>query len=179
MRNHGTIIPDALAVVGPPDGLGDGGAHVDDADLLAAVDLVAEGHGVGDDDLGEHAVVEDVDGVAAQDAVRHDGDDFPGAVLFDRGRRLPVDHRVGMVSVSRAPPSFSRGKVKESGSTYARVPQVSAMSSTRMATLSTTSPTSTMRPTTLGRGRSLWIRAKPRSRRSAIAVALCRKKKRS
>lgn len=57
-------------------------------------------------------------------------------------------------------------------SAYARVPQVSAMSSTRMATLSTTSPTSTIRPTTLGRGRSLWIRAKPRSRRSAIDVAL-------
>ncbi len=57
-------------------------------------------------------------------------------------------------------------------SAYARVPQVSAMSSTNMATLSTTSPTSTIRPTTFGRGRSLWMRAKPRSRRSAIDVAL-------
>jgi hypothetical protein len=54
------------------------------------------------------------------------------------------------------------------------VPQVSAMSSTRMATLSSTSPTSTMRETSLGRARSLWMRAKPRSRRSAIDVALQR-----
>lgn len=53
-----------------------------------------------------------------------------------------------------------------------KVPHVSAMSSTRMAMRSWTSPTRTMRETSLGRGRSLWIRAKPTSRRSAREVAL-------
>ena len=37
---------------------------------------------------------------------------------------------------------------------------------------SRTSPTRTMRETSLGRARSLWIRAKARSRRSAMEVAL-------
>jgi hypothetical protein len=54
----------------------------------------------------------------------------------------------------------------------ARVPQVSAMSSTRMQVMSLTEPTRTMRETSLGRARSLWMRAKGRSRRSAIEVAL-------
>lgn len=52
------------------------------------------------------------------------------------------------------------------------VPHVSAMSSTRIAILFSTSPTRTMRETSLGRARSLWMRAKPRSRRSAMDVAL-------
>ena len=55
---------------------------------------------------------------------------------------------------------------------FTSVPQVSAMSSTRIAILFSTSPTSTMRDTSFGRARSLWIRAKPRSRRSAMDVAL-------
>jgi len=55
-----------------------------------------------------------------------------------------------------------------------RVPHVSAMSSTMIATLSLTSPTRTMRETSLGRARSLWMRAKPKSRPSAIDVALLR-----
>ena len=46
------------------------------------------------------------------------------------------------------------------------------MSSTMMATLPLTSPTRTIRLTSLGRERSLWMRAKGRSRRSAIEVAL-------
>lgn len=69
----------------PPDGLGERGAHVNDPQLLAAVDLVAEGHGVGDDDLAQAAVVEDIDGVAAQDAVRNDSDDLACAVVLDSG----------------------------------------------------------------------------------------------
>lgn len=52
------------------------------------------------------------------------------------------------------------------------VPQVSAMSSTRMAVLDATEPTRTMRETSLGRARSLCMRAKFRSRRSAMEVAL-------
>lgn len=66
------------------DGFGEGGGDVDDAQLAAAVDLVAEGDGVGDDDLAEAAVVEDGDGVAAEDAVGDDGDDLAGAVVLDR-----------------------------------------------------------------------------------------------
>lgn len=54
----------------------------------------------------------------------------------------------------------------------ASVPQVSAMSSIRIAILSLTSPTKTMEPTTFGLGRSLWISAKAQPKRSAIAVAL-------
>ena len=55
---------------------------------------------------------------------------------------------------------------------FTRVPQVSAISSTRIAILFWTSPTKTILLTSFGRERSLWIRAKFRSRRSAIAVAL-------
>jgi hypothetical protein len=53
----------------PPDGLGEGAADVDDLQLGAALDLVAEGHGVGDDELGEVALVDGVDGVTAEDGV--------------------------------------------------------------------------------------------------------------
>lgn len=36
-------------------------AHVDDLDLLTAVDLVAKGNRVRDDNLAQHAVVKDID----------------------------------------------------------------------------------------------------------------------
>lgn len=52
------------------------------------------------------------------------------------------------------------------------VPQVSAMSSTKMATRSLTSPTRTMAATSLAFFRSLWISAKSTLRRSAIDVTL-------
>ncbi|GMR44701.1 hypothetical protein PMAYCL1PPCAC_14895 [Pristionchus mayeri] len=52
------------------------------------------------------------------------------------------------------------------------VPQVSAMSSTRMATYKSTFPTSVILSTSLTRLRSLWIRAKSTLRRSAIDVTL-------
>lgn len=52
------------------------------------------------------------------------------------------------------------------------VPQVSAMSSTRMATRSLTSPTRTMRSTSLAFFLSLWMRAKSTFRRSAMDVTL-------
>lgn len=54
------------------------------------------------------------------------------------------------------------------------VPQVSAISSTKMATLSFTSPTSTILSTSLAFFRSLWIRAKSTFSRSAIDVTLTR-----
>ena len=61
--------PDALAVVRPPDGLGDSRAQVNDFELGAALELVTKGYGICDDDLGEAALVKDVDGVAAEDAI--------------------------------------------------------------------------------------------------------------
>lgn len=65
----GEEVGDGFAVVSPADGFGESAADVDDRDLGAAFRLVAEGHGVGDDDAGEGAVVDGVDGLAAEDAV--------------------------------------------------------------------------------------------------------------
>lgn len=73
---------------------------------------------------------------------------------------------VTMAMASRAPCSITTSAALTS------VPQVSAISSTMIATRSRTSPTSTMRETSFGRARSLWISAKPRSSPSAIEVAL-------
>nr|POE46921.1 hypothetical protein CFP56_00253 [Quercus suber] len=77
--------------------------------------------------------------------------------------RMPC---VTMAIASRAPCSMTTSAALTS------VPHVSAMSSTMIAMRSRTSPTSTMRDTSFGRARSLWIRAKPRSSPSAIDVAL-------
>lgn len=52
------------------------------------------------------------------------------------------------------------------------VPHVSAISSTRMAVRSRTSPTSTIEATSLAFLRSLWMRAKSTFKRSAIEVTL-------
>lgn len=54
------------------------------------------------------------------------------------------------------------------------VPQVSAMSSTRIATRSVTSPTRTIRSTSFAFFLSLWIRAKSTFNLSAIEVTLQR-----
>lgn len=53
-----------------------------------------------------------------------------------------------------------------------RVPHVSAISSTRIHVFPRTSPTRTMRETSLARLRSLWIKANSMSSLSAMAVAL-------
>lgn len=158
-------IPHALSVVSSPDRLRYRGAHVNHPQLLTPVDLVAQGHGIRDHDLAQTTVVKSGDSVAAQNAVGNDGNDLLGAVGLDCGGCLAVERNDISIGAIVCYASSGTG-------TYAKVPQVSAMSSTRMATLSTTSPTSTILPTTLGRGRSLWISAKPRSRRSAIDVAL-------
>ena len=55
---------------------------------------------------------------------------------------------------------------------FAKVPHVSAISSTRIQVLFTTFPTSTILETSFGRARSLWMMANWRSRRSAIEAAL-------
>lgn len=86
---HGNVVEevaDALAVVGAADGLAKDLADVDDAQLGAALDLVAEGHGVGHDDAGQAAVVERLDGVAAEDAVGDDGDDWDTSEHKERYR---------------------------------------------------------------------------------------------
>lgn len=77
--------------------------------------------------------------------------------------RIPC---VTMASASLAPSEISTSAALTS------VPQVSAMSSTKIAVLPRTSPTSTIRETSLGRVRSLWMRANPRFKPSAIEVAL-------
>ena len=56
------------------------------------------------------------------------------------------------------------------------VPQVSAISSTKMATRSLTSPTRTMRSTSLAFFLSLWMRAKSTFSRSAMDVTLRERK---
>lgn len=58
-------VPDTLSVVSSSDSFGYRRAHVDDPELLAPLDLVAEGHGIRDDDLAQTAVVEGGDSVAA------------------------------------------------------------------------------------------------------------------
>lgn len=88
---------------------------------------------------------------------------LPFKVSMAFPERMPC---VTMATTSRAPCAITVSAA------LTKVPHVSAMSSTRIAMRSWTSPTSTMRLTSLGRGRSLWIRAKPRSSLSAIEVAL-------
>jgi len=73
---------------------------------------------------------------------------------------------VTMASTRAAPFSSS------TSAAMPRVPQVSAMSSTRMAVLPATLPTRTMRETSLAFLRSLWMSAKSTSSLSAIDVAL-------
>lgn len=73
---------------------------------------------------------------------------------------------VTMARTSEAPCSA------QSFAAVASVPHVSAMSSTRIAMREDTVPTRTILLISLGRGRSLWIRAKGASRRSAMEVAL-------
>lgn len=67
---HGHVVEevaDALAVVRPPDGLGEGARDVDDAQLGAPVDLVAEGGGVGHHEAAKDGAVDGVDGLAGED----------------------------------------------------------------------------------------------------------------
>lgn len=81
-------VTDTLAVVRPPDRLGQRPADVDDLELGAPVQLVTEGHRVGHDDLRQHALVDVVDGGPAEDSVRHYGNDLPRLVLLDDGGGL-------------------------------------------------------------------------------------------
>ena len=53
----------------PPDGLRKGAANIDDLHLRAALELVAQWHGVRHDQLRQAAVVYRIDGVAAQNTV--------------------------------------------------------------------------------------------------------------
>jgi hypothetical protein len=80
--------PNTLSVVRASNSLRQRRAYVNDAQLTAPIHLVAEWHRVGDDDLAQAAFVEDVDGVAAEYAVRDDSNDLAGAVVFHRLGRL-------------------------------------------------------------------------------------------
>lgn len=79
---------DTLAVVRPADGLGEGRGDINDFQLLALLLLLAQGDGVCDDDPREDAVVEDVDGVAAEDAVGDNGHDLGGSIFREDLRGL-------------------------------------------------------------------------------------------
>lgn len=72
---------DTLAIVRSADGLGEGGRNVNNSQLLALLLLFAQRHRVGDDDPREDAVVENVDGVTAENAVGDNGHDLGGAIL--------------------------------------------------------------------------------------------------
>jgi hypothetical protein len=56
-------VPNALSVVCSPDGLSYCRAHIDNSEFLASIDLVAQWHRIGDDNLAQTTVVQDVDGV--------------------------------------------------------------------------------------------------------------------
>jgi hypothetical protein len=88
-RSVGEEETDTLSVVGSSDGLSEGGADVDDSELLAGLELVLavlarQRYGVSDDDVLEHAVVDVLNGLAAENAVRDDGYDLGGTVGHDR-----------------------------------------------------------------------------------------------
>lgn len=75
-------VANALSVMCSPDGLCQRRADVNDAEFRAAIRLIAKGHSVGDDDVGQTALVERLDGVSGEDAVGDDGNDFSGSVIF-------------------------------------------------------------------------------------------------
>ena len=92
---------------------------------------------------------------------------FSSALFVTLSSAFPL--RIPCVTIAYtcdAPPSARCRAAKHS------VPHVSAMSSTRIATLSFTCPTSTIRETELAFFRSLWNSAKSTPSRSAIDVAL-------
>lgn len=79
---------DTLTVVRSTNGLCNGRRDVDDLELLTLLLLLVQGHGIRDHDPGQDAVVEDVDGVTAEDAVGDDSDDFFGSVVREDLRSL-------------------------------------------------------------------------------------------
>lgn len=62
-------IPDTLAKVRSPNGFRERSADVDHTQLGAALKLVANGHGVGDHELRQTRLVDDLDGIPAQDSI--------------------------------------------------------------------------------------------------------------
>lgn len=78
----------ALSVMRPTTGLGQGGGDINRLELVALIPFLTQRHRVGDNDAAEFAPVECFDGVAAEDAVRDDGDHFPRAIGHERIRRL-------------------------------------------------------------------------------------------
>lgn len=72
----------------PTTGLSQRGGDVNHLDLVALATLLAQRHRVRDNDAAEFTPVERFDGVAAEDAMRDNGDHFPRAIGHDRIRRF-------------------------------------------------------------------------------------------
>lgn len=69
-----------LAIMRPSNGLSKRRTNIHNPQLITPTLLVLERHGIRDDDAAQLALVEDLDGVAGEDAVGDDGDDFAGFV---------------------------------------------------------------------------------------------------
>lgn len=78
----------ALAVMCPATGLGQRRGDINRLKLVALSQLLAQRHRVRDNDAAEFTSVERFDGVAAENAVRDDGDHFPCAIGHDCIRRF-------------------------------------------------------------------------------------------
>lgn len=74
-----------------PDSFGYRRAYVDHPQLLTPLDLVAERYGICDHDLAKTAIVEGVDSIPTQNAVRNYSDDFARTVVFNGGCSFAID----------------------------------------------------------------------------------------
>ena len=72
---------DRLSVMRATDGLGKCAGDINRVQLGADLLLVLVGHGVGDNNLGENAIVDDLNSLAAEDAVRDNGVDLNSSIL--------------------------------------------------------------------------------------------------
>lgn len=133
------------------------------------------GNGVGHHHSLEGGAVDARDGRTGENAVCEDSVDLYRTSVDEPERNqklqmqnLRIIHFFSSVLISFYD-SFSGTDLSAA---WQMVPQVSAMSSTRMATRSLTSPTRTMRSTSLAFFLSLWMRAKSTFRRSAMDVTL-------
>lgn len=76
----------ALSIMCPTTGLGQRGGDIDHLELVALTPLLRQRHRVRDNNAAEFAPVERFDGVAAEDAVCDNGDDFLRAIGHERVR---------------------------------------------------------------------------------------------
>lgn len=82
----------------PANGLGEGPAHINDLEFGASLQLIAQRYRIGDDHLGQHALIDVVNGRSAQNSVRDDSHHLASIMLLDYGSRLSESAaRVGHV----------------------------------------------------------------------------------